>query len=71
MEQEVKVFTDTNLQMSKYGTLTLTKECYQWQMQVLILMDLNSSFALVPLLILMKSILSLEELYQDMILSKR
>jgi hypothetical protein len=71
MEREAKAFTDINSQMSKYGTHTLTREFYQWQTPALILMDLNSSFVLMKLLILMKSIQFLEESFQDMILLKK
>ena len=65
MELEVRAFMDTNSQMNKYGIHILTRECYLWQMQVLIQMDLNSLFVLVPHPILMKNILFLVELFRD------
>lgn len=45
-EQEVFLFTETSLMMSKFGTHTLTKESSPWQMLAQIPMALNfSSFS--------------------------
>jgi hypothetical protein len=68
MEQAEKVFTENNLRMKEYGFHTLMPVYFPWQMQVQILMDHSSSFALVQLHILMKSTLFTVELFTIMTL---
>ena len=54
-----------NSRTNKFGTLTLIKVSFQWQMLDLTQTDHSSLFAMVQLLILTKSTQSSEELSMD------
>ena len=65
MEQEEFQYMVRNSRTNKFGTLTLIKVSFQWQMLDLTQTDHSSLFAMVQLLILTKSTLSSEELSMD------
>ena len=59
MAKMPRVRTDPNLQMSRFGCLTLVKDYFLWLIEAQTQTDLLSSFAMLQQLILMASMLSM------------